>query len=365
MTKNLLFLFLFLSGISFFQSKNKTEENSKSEFFCDLLAPTNVQATNITMTSATITWTNDPNTSQYVLRFRPYGIGAAWITVTVISLNAFTLTGLMPCSSYEVQVAKICNGIGAWSDSIVFTTYLLNYCASSSIDSNVAYISNVTVIPTGSGISTMVSNSGTSNYTDYRPDATRKVQLMIGSVNNSISVSKTWVGTPSAVSVRAWIDFNGDGIFQSSEMMLSSNSTTLPTATSTFAVPVTAFQTGITCGVAMRVIISETYTSSVCGTFTYGEVEDYGVYLLMPGNLSVNEINKDKNGSIYPNPTSDILNISGISGNEFEIYNTVGQKVREGKISDQKVNVHDLVKGVYFIQIKDKEEITRLKFIKR
>jgi hypothetical protein len=211
----------------------------------------------------------------------------------------------------------------------------------------------------------MVSNSGTSNYTDYRPDPARKVQLMVGSTNNSISVSKTWAGTPSAISVRVWIDFNADGIFQASEIMLSSNSSNSPTVSSTFAVPALAFQTGTNCGVAMRVITSETYTSPVCGTFTYGEVEDYGVYLLTPGNLSTNEMTKNKEGSIYPNPTSDILNISGISGNEFEIYNAVGQKVSRGKISDQKVNVHELTKGVYFISIKDKENITRLKFIKQ
>ena len=363
MTKNLLYVFLFLSGISFFQSKSKLAENPKPEFFCDLLAPTNVQATSITMTSAVITWDNDPNTAQYILRFRPSGVGAAWATVSSIVTNSFTLAGLMPCTTYEVQVAKICTVQGTWSNVLMFTTYL-NYCTAASIDSGVAHISNVTVAPSG-GLTPMVSNSGTSNYTDYRPDPARKVQLMVGSTNNSISVSKTWAGTPSAISVRAWIDFNADGIFQASEMMLSSNSSNAPTVLSTFTVPALAFQTGINCGVAMRVITSETYTSPVCGTFTYGEVEDYGVYLLTPGNLSTNEMTKNKEGSIYPNPTSDILNISGISGNEFEIYNAIGQKVSGGKISDQKVNVHELTKGVYFISIKDKENITRLKFIKQ
>ncbi|GEN76474.1 hypothetical protein CHA01nite_22140 [Chryseobacterium hagamense] len=319
------------------------------------------------MTSGTVTWTNDPTVTSYVIRFRLYP-ASAWVNVNQVSVNAFTITALMPCTTYEVQVAKVCSGspsTSAWSPSVLFTTQSPNYCAAASADSSIVYMSNVTVMPTGSGISPMVSNSGTSNYTDYRPDPTRKVQLMIGSTGNQISVSKTWTGSPNPVFVRAWIDFNGDGIFQSSEMMLSSGASASSAATATFNVPPFAFQTGNACGVAMRVMISETQTSSACGTFSYGEVEDYGVYLLTPANLSANEINRPQNISVYPNPASDVLNISGIEGTEFEIYNAAGQLMHKGKIADKTINVRDLVKGVYFIQIRNKDHVTKLKFIKK
>lgn len=224
--------------------------------------------------------------------------------------------------------------------------------------------SNVTVNPVG--LSLMVSNSGASNYTDYRPDPARKVNLYVGSANNTISVSKSWFGIPGNVTVRAWIDFNADGIFSTTEMMLSSTSNSSPTAVSTFTVPPFAFQTGTNCAVAMRVIISETSTSPVCGNFTYGEVEDYGVYLLQNSNLSTNETANKKEINIYPNPVSDILNISGLSEeNDFEIYNAIGQKVISGKISDRKVDVSQLLKGVYFIQINDKGKLDKFKFIKK
>lgn len=111
-------------------------------------------------------------------------------------------------------------------------------------------------------------------------------------------------------------------------------------------------------------MISETLTSAACGTFSYGEVEDYGVYLLMPANLSTNETNNNKNISIYPNPAFDVLNISVKDGTEFEIFNAAGQLVSKGKISGQKVQVSDLLKGVYFIQVKDNNNIQNLKFIK-
>jgi hypothetical protein len=363
MIKKLLFLFLIFSGITFYHANNKTEK--KNGFFCDTLAPTNVQMGNITLTSGTVSWTADPNTPNNMVRIRPVG-SSSWLVITVIPAGQtfYNFAGLMSCTAYEVQVVKICNSVtGTWSNPVIFSTYL-DYCTSASTNSNVAYISNVTVTPIG--FSPMVSNSGTSNYTDYRPDPNRKVQLLVGSVNNQISVSKSWFATPSAVSVRAWIDFNADGIFQAGEMMLSSNSTTSQTAVSSFTVPTSAFQTGSSCVVAMRVIISETYTSSVCGTFTYGEVEDYGVYILSTANLSTNETEKTKELSIYPNPVSEILNISGISSEtDFEIYNATGQKVSLGKTKDYQVDVHQLLKGVYFIQINDKGKTSRLKFIKK
>ncbi|WP_294284208.1 GEVED domain-containing protein [uncultured Chryseobacterium sp.] len=365
MTKQLLFFIIFLSGISLFYSKNLTAKEPGYCYLCDT-APANVQVSNITMTSGTVTWTNDPTVTSYTIRFRQYP-ASAWVNVNQVSVNAFTITSLMPCTTYEVQVAKVCSGspsTSAWSPSLLFTTLNMNYCAASSLNANVAYTSNVTVTPAGSVLSPMVSNSGTSNYTDYRSDPTRKVQLMIGSTGNQISVSKTWTGSPNPVFVRAWIDFNGDGVFDSSELILSSGSSASSTATSTFNVPATAYQTGTTCGIAMRVMISETLTGSTCGTFSYGEVEDYGVYLLTPANLSAEEINNRKNISIYPNPASDVLNISGIEGAEFEIYSTAAQRVSKGKISGQKVPVHDLVKGVYFIEIRDHNHITKLKFIK-
>jgi hypothetical protein len=362
MTKKLLFLFLILSGINNYYGNINTGKND--EFFCNTLAPTNVQVGNITLSSATVSWTLDPNTPDYILRIRPLG-PYAWVStpLQINSLGSYTFSGLMPCTSYEVQVSKVCNTVGNFSASVVFTT-ALDYCTSASVDSNISYISNVTVTPIG--FSQMVSNSGTSNYTDYRPDPNRKVYLLLGIANNTISVSKSWFGTPGNVSVRAWIDFNADGIFSTSEMVLSSTPNTLPTAVSTFSVPPIAFQTGTNCTVSMRVIISETSTSTVCGTFTYGEVEDYGVYLLTNANLATNETVNKNQINVYPNPVSDILNISVISAeNDFEIYNATGQKVSSGKISDRKVDVSQLLKGVYFIQINDKGKLNKLKFIKK
>jgi hypothetical protein len=105
--------------------------------------------------------------------------------------------------------------------------------------------------------------------------------------------------------------------------------------------------------------------ADACSTFTYGEVEDYGVDLINL-TLGVEESGKSVKPEIYPNPASDVLNISGISeATDYEIYNEPGQKTGEGKIYDHKIDVHHLTKGVYFIQLKDNEKVMRLRFIKK
>ena len=72
--------------------------------------------------------------------------------------------------------------------------------------------------------------------------------------------------------------------------------------------------------------------------------------------LSVNETSKKDLIAIYPNPVSDILNISvKISKDEkVEIYNMEGRKVLETTIGKGKntVNVTNLPTGNYILSIK-------------
>lgn len=364
MKKNLLYLFLSLPGSYYVLANTVMPEKPGSYFFCDTLAPTGVEVSSITLTTAVVSWAADPNTQNYIVRFRPVGT-ASWSTVNVPSgQNALTLTGLMPCVNYEVQVAKNCNNtLGTWSAPLLFTTYL-NYCAAASSNMNTVHLSNVTVTPSG-GPAAMTSNSGASQYTYYRPDPNRKIQLLIGSTGNAVTVTRTWSGTPSAVSVRAWIDFNANGIFESNEMMIFSGSSAASVVSAVFNVPTLAFQTGPNCQVAMRVIVSETSASPVCGTFTYGEAEDYGVSFITMAQLSVSENSAIKTGSIYPNPSSGMLTLSGIAGDRFEIYNTAGQKVKQGRIQDRNIDVRELVPGTYFLQVRNNGHMTCLKFVRQ
>jgi hypothetical protein len=363
MIKNLFYLFFILSTFNLSQGKNFSEK-SKLDYFCDLLAPANVAVTNISHTAATVSWANDPNTSNYIIEFRPVG-NYPWTSPLVPSnQNFYNLNGLLPCTAYEVRVAKICNNLpGAWSAILVFNTKL-NYCTSESANSGLMHLSNVTVTPSSTGLSQMVSNSAASLYTDYRPDTTRKVYLTWDSANNTISATKIGAINPNAAFVTAWIDFNANGTFETSEIIMNHTSSSANISTNTFSVPSLASVGGsIDCAVTMRVVFSNTAVTNGCGNFAYGEVEDYDVYLSTEANLAVNETIKNKKIGIYPNPASNVLNISGISSDiDFEIYNSAGQKLQKGKTKNKTLNISGLIKGIYFIRL---NENSKFKFIKK
>jgi hypothetical protein len=282
-------------------------------------------------------------------------VGAStWVNIYVGSITAYSLVTLQPCTAYEVRIRDAVNTNDV-SESIFFVTSL-NYCASSSVNS-ATYISNVKATPSGG--TQINNNSAASGYSNFYNNSGLQMQFIPGSTNNVLSVSKNWSGTQSAAAVSAWIDFNGNGIFESAERIMHSALGLTSPVTANFTVP-SGSMSGGSCGVTMRVIVSSGSITSACGTFPVGEVEDYKV-VFVNGNLSTTEAQKNKDLTVYPNPVSDILYISGISSaTDFEIYNAVGQKVDEGKTSD-KVNVHHLIKGIYFIQIKDK----KVKFIRR
>lgn len=89
MIKNLLYLFFVLFGTTFYHGKS-IPEKAKPKFFCDLLAPANVSVTNISHTAGTVSWANDPNTSNYILRFRPVG-NFPWSSPSVPETRIFLI----------------------------------------------------------------------------------------------------------------------------------------------------------------------------------------------------------------------------------------------------------------------------------
>ena len=327
---------------------------------CDGTPPSNLAASNITINSAQVSW--DPiGSATYQLRYRVVGT-STWTTITSAAVN-YNITGLIDKTQYEAQVASICSGTtGTFSASSNFTTLTLTYCTNASGSSAYEYISNVTVTPQGGG-NVLNNNSAASTYTSYAADPAKLVNLVSNTNTNTISVSKSWSGTQSNESVFAWIDFNRDGVFDASEqIMATANNKTTP-ETVTFSVPANSYTGSQTLG--MRVLLTNQPTqSSACAVFQYGEIEDYAVKISAP--LSVNDSAQTQTLQVYPNPASDVLNITKVNSNAiYSIYNTTGQIVSKGKITDNKVQVSNLTKGIYIISIDNNGETTKVKFIKK
>ncbi len=84
--------------------------------------------------------------------------------------------------------------------------------------------------------------------------------------------------------------------------------------------------------------------------------------------LDNKKFNKNIEVSIYPNPTSQILNIIGdeLLNAKYKIYDLNGKSIQYGNINDNKIDVENISSGLYTIQITNENSLkTTLKFIKK
>ena len=79
--------------------------------------------------------------------------------------------------------------------------------------------------------------------------------------------------------------------------------------------------------------------------------------------LSINDFSIEKKLILYPNPTSDLIQISGLTNQEnYRLYNQLGKELIGGSIfNNDKIDVQNLTNGLYFLKFKNGNT---LKFLK-
>ena len=205
---------------------------------------------------------------------------------------------------------------------------------------------------------TACSTGGYASYTSSTTSLAKGMQYTI-TVTPAIGANIGHAYANDEIAV--WIDYNNDFIFSSSERIAY----VLVTATTgnifpfTFTVPTSA-STG---SVRMRVRISYSGTGAnggapidPCGIATYGETEDYTVNITTSGaDLLENDLSDI---TIFPNPSSDILNIDLSNTNEeiksISLVDVTGKLIQIIDIQENeliKLNVSYLTAGLYYIKI--------------
>ncbi|MCI3937492.1 T9SS type A sorting domain-containing protein [Chryseobacterium aahli] len=115
---------------------------------------------------------------------------------------------------------------------------------------------------------------------------------------------------------------------------------------------------------------SATYQIALEGVAWYGCSINVDDVLVKSGILSTSEFDKKKNTfKVYPNPTSDFINIKSEKRiSEVLIFDLAGKRINQIKEDNNeiKIPVHQLPTGTYIIQIKNTEGMLNFqKFIKK
>jgi PKD repeat protein len=166
--------------------------------------------------------------------------------------------------TYAVTLT-VANSDGSDSESksayiTVVETPMVNYCNASGNSQQYEYIGGVEV-------GDMNQPSGPSAYSDF----TNIVATLPAGESANVALTPQFSSDAYSEAWRIWIDYNGDGDFlDSGELVFSDTSTS--DVTGSFVVPSSA--TGST---RMRVALQWQTPSNSCGSFDYGEVEDYSV----------------------------------------------------------------------------------------
>jgi hypothetical protein len=321
--------------------------------------PAGVIAGSINASQAAISWNAASGAVTYNLNWKPATSGV-YTTVSGITSTSYTLTGLTACTAYNFQVQTVCaSGSSAFSNAGTFTTTgcAISYCASQGSNTSYEYINKVAL---GSINNTSGNNNGYGNYTAQSTS-------LAGSTSNTITLTPGFTGSGYREYWKVYIDYNKNGVFtDAGENVVTTNATSAVSAS--FTVPASALNGTTRMRVQMQYNV---YASSSCGSFTYGEVEDYSV--VITGNAQRPMADATTSGSfealsLYPNPSTGLVNVSfeATAGGAatLRVSDIVGKiivteyiQVTEG-LNKLTVDLTPYSKGIYFMELSDESRRT-------
>ncbi|MHB1147872.1 MAG: endonuclease, partial [Lutibacter sp.] len=328
---------------------------------CDV--PTGLLVNNITTVSVDLNWTAVTGAVDYSVQYK-VSASSTWTTI-VAGSNTLSISGLLPDTQYDVQVATVCSASSsAYCPAINFTTLpevvVVNYCAPTG-GTKFEWIESVSITEINNP-----SGKSTSGYSDFT------------NMTANISLGQTYPITFQAGFKRlsyteywsVWIDFNQDGDFDDVGESLAQGSTSdNGQYYMDLAIPTDALL-GQT---RLRIAMNDNGYYDACHSVTYGETEDYSVNIselktgILQSKFSVQkaEFMEPIGISIYPNPTSDKLFVANMENAKIGIYSITGHQVQEFIITGNQVDVSHLKSGVYLIKFDNGEKSTIQKFIKK
>ena len=337
-------------------------------------APTNLAASAITNTSATITWTPGGSETSWELDYK-LASASTWITVTVLT-NNYVLTALNSCTNYNVRVRAIC-GVGNNSDY----TAVVNFATHTPMPTNVQ-VNNITdqsavVTWTAGGTETqwqveykLVSSS---NWTTM-PISTTTTQPIVALQSNSLY----------EVRVKALCGSNESPFTTPVQFTTTGAMTYVITATATGQGTITPSGSVIVAAGANQTF---TFTPTGSGSIvslhvdnqpaTYANNEYTFTNVLANHSIAVEFTNAiDENGlaklvELYPNPTNATieirLNEAQLQVKECRVYDIYGKLMSIVPVNadNTKIDATDFAAGVYFIRMNSEMGVITKKFVKK
>ena len=303
----------------------------------------------------TIQWQSSPDNSTWA---------------DIAGANTISNSDTLSAATYY-RCGVTCSGSTAYTPSLSVTMNPLDSCycksyATSIADDDIGYIS-IGTLSNGSADTTARSNPTSINtYTDFTSLAPTSLSQGTTYPITIVQINKA---SFFVCNVSVFIDFNHDGSFDASETFWLGATTSAAggnVINGTITVPASGY-TGIT---RMRVLLRETgsATQSACGSYLFGETEDYLVNIDL--GSGVKNIAQETVLNIFPNPASNNVSIYFVNkiadNTQLKLYSSNGQLVFSENMNQfagsyhKDLDVSTYAKGIYFMQmITNKNVVTK------
>ncbi len=324
-----------------------------------ITATTNANCGNF---ATAITWTAASGANGYKLSIGTTAGGTEVLNASdlgvVLSYNHIGLIG----TTYYVTVTPY-NAVGnaTGCTSISYTTNSAGcYCPSAPTSVDGTGITNVQVgtIDFPNTVSTApVYNDHTATVVDMTQGQNSNVQ---------VTLNVTSFGSSSYdYNTVIWVDGNDNYNFEASEIVYTgvSPTTAAPTSLNASFVMPTSVPAGIH---RMRIVATDESQdpANACYSGSYGETADFKVNVIVLKNDTFD----DASFVYYPNPVSDVLNISYANEiSKVQVINLLGQEVMVKSINatQSQIDMSNLASGSYLVKVTADSKVKTIKVIKR
>ena len=251
-------------------------------------------------------------------------VGVSYTDATTATLNVSTLNSTAESTANFYRAVVTSGGCSVNSNGGQLT--ITNYCQpATTVGGASDSVVNVVISNTSAGTNVTQPSSGAAPwYTLYN-----NTPLNVGQLQN-MSVSMTF-GADGSQHSAIWIDYNKNGVFETSENVAISTTAAAGNATVnyTFSIPLTA-STGVT-RIRVRGASDGVYTAAgACASATYGETEDYFLNIIAAPACSGAPVAGTAVSSVSNVCVSGTANLSvsgfttGVTGISAQWYNSAG-----------------------------------------
>lgn len=316
-------------------------------------APTSLTASGTTQTTTNLSWTASTDN----VGVTGYDVYQGTTLKATVTTTTYAVTGLTAATAYtfSVKAKDAAGNVSASSNTVNVTTLAASatYCTSqgnSTADERIQRVAFGTINNASTG------TAGYENFTSVSTNVTKGTAY-------TITITPLWTSTTYSEGYAVFIDYNADGDFaDAGETVWTKAASTTTPVSGSITIPTTAV-TGTT---RMRVSMKYNGIPTSCEAFSYGQVEDYTLNIASAAKGDEEIVSAKADIRVYPNPVSDVLNISGLEGNaKYRILNMMGQEVAKGDATGGSIGVIGIAAGNYILELISDSSTTVHRIIKK